>query len=86
MIRDRDAVDPLERQHALLRAPPIDSRDAEACRLRRAMLSAISEMAAASSRRSISISVVRARLSTTAIGLKRRDGGWKRSIWRAAKK
>ena len=51
-----------------------------------AMLSAISEMAAASSRMSISISTERARVSTTATGLSRRDGGWKRSIWRATRK
>ena len=38
------------------------------------MLSAISEMAAASSRRSISRSVVCFRLSTTATGFRRRDG------------
>ena len=52
---------------------------------RPAMLSAISEMAAASSRRSISISTGAARVSTTATGRSRRDGGWKRSIRRAAK-
>ena len=51
-----------------------------------AMLSAISEMAAASSRMSISISTERASVSTTATGRSRRDGGCKRSIWRAAKK
>ena len=51
-----------------------------------AMLSAISEMAAASSRMSISISTERASVSTTATGRSRRVGGWKRSIWRAAKK
>ena len=50
-----------------------------------AMFSAISEIAAASSRRSISSSVVRCRFSTTATGRSRREGGWKRSIWRAAK-
>ena len=44
------------------------------------MFSAISEMAAASRRRSISSSVVRARLSTTATGFRRREGAWKRSI------
>ncbi len=49
------------------------------------IFSAISEIAAASSRKSISSCVVRARLSTTAIGFRRRVGGWKRSIWRAAK-
>ena len=51
-----------------------------------AMLSAISEMAAASSRMSISISTDCARVSTTATGRSRREGGCKRSIWRAAKK
>ena len=50
------------------------------------MLSAISEMAAASSRMSISISTVWASVSTTATGRSRRDGAWKRSICRAAKK
>ncbi len=50
-----------------------------------AMLSAISEMAAASRRRSISISTLRASVSTTAIGRSRRVGGSQRSIWRAAK-
>jgi len=42
---------------------------------------AISEMAAASSRRSISISTERASVSTTAVGRRRREG-WRRSIWR----
>ena len=51
-----------------------------------AMLSAISEMAAASRRRSISISTLRASVSTTAVGRRRRVGGCQRSIWRAAKK
>jgi ubiquinone biosynthesis protein len=47
---------------------------------------AISEMAAASRRRSISISTEWASVSTTATGRRRREGGWRRSICRAAKK
>ncbi len=50
------------------------------------VFSAISEMAAASMRKSISMATDFANVSTTAIGRKRREGGWKRSIIRAAKK
>ena len=80
VIGDRDAVDPLQRQHALGRAAPVDLGHAKGAVGRSwspAMLSAISEMAAASSRRSISISTECASVSTTATGLSRRDGGMK---------
>jgi hypothetical protein len=50
-----------------------------------AVFSAISEMAAPSSRKSISSSVEAFSVSTTATGFKRRDGVCQRSIWRAAK-
>jgi len=46
---------------------------------------AISEMAAPSSRKSISSSVEAFSVSTTATGFRRRDGVCQRSIWRAAK-
>ena len=57
------------------RALPVDRRGLGTVGISLSMLSAISEMAAASSRRSISISVVWRRLSTTATGLNRREGG-----------
>ena len=50
-----------------------------------AVFSAISEMAAASRRKSISSSVERLSVSTTATGFRRRVGGCRRSMRRAAK-
>ena len=83
VVGDRDPVDPFERQHALGGAQPIDVGHAEAFG-RRDVLRHLRDGGSLEPQVHLELGGT-LQVLTTATGRRRRDGAWKRSIWRAAK-